>query len=374
MTLFAPAPTPVPHLLFLYLHPTSFVEDDRRLLGERYAVEAFGFWEGRGGLPGRWLAGRWLRQARWLWRRLPRADVVVVWFADYHAFLPVLLARRRGKPVAVVLGGFDANTLPELGYGVLQSRWRAPLARWVLRKADLLLPVAEALLWARHAYATPPTPRAYGVRAALPGLATPAEVIPTGYDPAAWPPGAAERPPSICTVAHLADARTVRVKGVDVLLAAARRLPEVPVTVVGVAPAFEAALRAGFDVPPNVRLLPPQPRAALAAVYAEHAVYAQLSRSEGLPNVLCEAMLCGCIPVGSPVGAIPEAIGEAGFVVETPEPEAVAAALRQALAAPPALRTAARSRIVARYDRHERRRRLFAALERLRRRAEEGAA
>lgn len=38
--------------------------------------------------------------------------------------------------------------------------------------------------------------------------------------------------------------------------------------------------------------------------------------SEGLPNTLCEAMLCGCIPVGSEVNGIPLAIGETGFVIK----------------------------------------------------------
>jgi len=36
---------------------------------------------------------------------------------------------------------------------------------------------------------------------------------------------------------------------------------------------------------------------------------------EGFPNALCEAMLCGCIPVGSDVAAIPEIIGDTGYIL-----------------------------------------------------------
>jgi glycosyltransferase involved in cell wall biosynthesis len=42
----------------------------------------------------------------------------------------------------------------------------------------------------------------------------------------------------------------------------------------------------------------------------------QLSTSEGFPNSLAEAMLCGCVPIGSAVGDIPNIIGDAGFILE----------------------------------------------------------
>jgi glycosyltransferase involved in cell wall biosynthesis len=41
----------------------------------------------------------------------------------------------------------------------------------------------------------------------------------------------------------------------------------------------------------------------------------QLSTSEGFPNSLGEAMSCGCIPIGSEVGAIPEIIGNPKLIL-----------------------------------------------------------
>jgi glycosyltransferase involved in cell wall biosynthesis len=37
--------------------------------------------------------------------------------------------------------------------------------------------------------------------------------------------------------------------------------------------------------------------------------------AEGFPSAICEAMLCGCIPIGSNVAAIPYIIGDTGFVL-----------------------------------------------------------
>jgi glycosyltransferase involved in cell wall biosynthesis len=54
---------------------------------------------------------------------------------------------------------------------------------------------------------------------------------------------------------------------------------------------------------------------------------------EGLPNALCEAMLCGCIAVGSDVQGVRTAMGEHGFLVPYGDVAATCDAIRKALAA-----------------------------------------
>jgi glycosyltransferase involved in cell wall biosynthesis len=57
-------------------------------------------------------------------------------------------------------------------------------------------------------------------------------------------------------------------------------------------------------------------REGLKKEYSRHQFYFQGSQVEGLPNVLCEAMLCECIPLGNSVFGIPDAIGATGHIFE----------------------------------------------------------
>ena len=362
-------------LLFIYLKLMPFVEEDLKLLSERYDVRVFPFDAVRfttraGRLWG--LLSNGFRQLIWLLREIPNAALIYGWFADYHVFLPTLLARLWGKPVAVPLAGLDAVVLPDLGHGVYQT-WRKPLAQFVVRNASLLLPVSETMIYEENRYSAYPALLKNGVRVHVPGMDTPYEVIPFGFDTDAWPMGPAERRPVVLTVGFMEDERRLRCKGVDLLFEAARRLPEADFRVVGVPREQEDLIRRRFRPPDNVALLPPRARTELPPVYGEASVYAQLSRAEGQPNVLCEAMCCGCIPVGSAVFGIPETIGDAGFVVDSPNPDALATSIRQALeGATPQARSRARQRIVEKYTLDQRRQALSAVLIRLQKGATNG--
>lgn len=355
-----------PRLLFVYRNPNSFVEEDRRLLQEHYDVRSFHF-EADKATSAFGLARLWTRQLWWLLRELPAADLVYAWFADHLAALPVLLASWFDVPAAVVLGGMDCNWLPELDYGVWESRWRAPLARWVVHHADVLPTVSPSLIEAEERYSNWPERRRNGIRVHVPDLETPHPVVSLGFRPEEWPMGPAQRTDTITTAALVDSWRTFKVKGHDLFLAAARRMPEVSFRIVGLSSDLAAALRDENEVPDNVTLLPPRPRTELRTVYQETSVYAQLSRVEAFGLVVGEAMLSGCVPVVSAVGQLPALVGDTGMLVERPDPDAIAEVLRDALARDAEARRAARARIEEQFSMAQREERLLDLLADLRR-------
>ena len=349
-----------PKLLFIYIRSSSFIREDLRFLEEAYEVASFEFWGAK--KPGPFEFVRlFCKQLVWLLRELPGSVGVYGWFVDYHMALPVAAARCFRKPVLAVVGGFDAVSLPSLGHGVALSGWRRRIARMVFRRADALLPVSSSLVRSRNRFSEGPEEREYGFRMLAPDTPAAIHVVPTGYDPEAWPAGPGDRAPVVGTVGFIDEGRTFRLKGIDLFFDAARLMPDVRFRVVGVRNRETIAAR--HDPPPNVEMIPPVPREQLPAQYHEMSVYVQLSRAEGLPNVLCEAMLCGCVPVGSRVFGIPEGIGDAGFLVDEPDASVVCETIRTALrAADPTLRAAARAHIERFFHRDRRREKLLTIL------------
>jgi glycosyltransferase involved in cell wall biosynthesis len=72
----------------------------------------------------------------------------------------------------------------------------------------------------------------------------------------------------------------------------------------------------------------------LNAVYSGATVFAFPSLAEGLGLPVLEAMACGAPVVASNASAVPEAVGSAGVLTDTKNPEAFADALRQVLTNP----------------------------------------
>ncbi len=299
----------------------SFQLADLELLTQLgFEVEALG-WKGR---P----IGALIRGAR-------RADIVYCWSISDHAFVASLVARR----LACVVGGYEFAAVPECNYGNM-LRWRQRFfTRRVWRKADALLYVDPSLMdEATAAFGSPGRGR----------------YLPTGYDSDYWTPSGGDRKRAVLTVGVAPSIDTLRVKGIDLLLEAAQQMPDVEFHLAGELPG-------NCPVGSNVFVHGWLEREALRGLYRTSAVYAQLSCHEGLPNALCEAMLCECVPLGTAVNGIPRAIGDAGFLVER-RVESVVDGIHQALASP-RFGSRARDRIVQEFPLSRRAEGLRAVLE-----------
>jgi glycosyltransferase involved in cell wall biosynthesis len=134
-------------------------------------------------------------------------------------------------------------------------------------------------------------------------------VIPNGFDTEFWKDLGMERVKHsfISVATSTSTPARARVKGYDLIEQLAANNPEWHFTLVG---------DADYQAPsPNIRVLGKERPETLVQLYNTHEYYLQLSSSEGFPNALGEAMACGCIPIGSAVGAIPEIIGDTGLLL-----------------------------------------------------------
>ena len=140
-------------------------------------------------------------------------------------------------------------------------------------------------------------------------------------------------------------------KGIDLIFEMADRFPQCRFTILGNTPAMKYE-----RVPPNVKLHGFIPYEELPGFYARHRFYLQLSIWEGFPSAPCEAMLCECVPITSSVAALPEIVGDTGFILQTKDPDRLKELMDSALVSDQADRGhRARQRIMGCFPPSERR-------------------
>ncbi len=276
----------------------------------------------------------WLKSFFLFLNLFRKATHVFVWFADYHAFLPVFLGKFFGVKSNVIIAGYDAAHIPEINYGAYTNPLRAFCTKYAVRNADHVLPVASNL----------------GVK--LEKLAGPLKdnliEIPFGFDSKNWFCDTAKEN-TVITTSIFETERRIKIKGLDFFIEVAKAMPAYQFIIIGSTPKGEKLI----ERPKNLRLHGRMSSNELRTILSKSKIYAQFSISEGLPNAVIEAMLCECIPIGTDVGGIPDIIGDKGFVLEKRTIENAKKAIENAFISD-GLGKAARQRVLKKYPANKR--------------------
>lgn len=296
-----------------------------------------------------------------LLKRATQADVLFVWTVGDHTALAIAAARLLRKPVLVVIGGYEFANLPRLRYGNLANPRGQILSRIVWNSSAHLLFVDPSLeREAQDAFGMRPRePREWPLQ--NDATTYRCHYIPTGHDASYWKPDGAKKD-SVVMVAHAPSWGRVVLKGVDRFLRLALLFPQMQFHLLGQLPPQVSTLPGALC--PNVHLHGWVERERARQILRQASVYCQLSLHEGLPNSLCEAMLCGAIPIGSDLSGIRAAIGNRGLIVEDGE-EADVLAFALGLAGYARMRERARNRIRTLFPIERRQRELGRILETL---------
>lgn len=298
------------NILYVYSKKSSFVERDLEILSKNFNVKEVE-------LPlikdPKIIFQNSLKLVKML-RTILWADLTFSWLADLHAFATVTYSKISSKKSIVVVGGYEVAKIPELQYGALLHSGSSKIIKFIFKNADKVLTVDEGLK----------IDAIKNIAVDEINILT----VPTGYDYTQFKPEG-DKENLVLTVSAGDSWERARLKGLDTFVESARYLPLVNFILIGFK--GHGAEKLKSIAPKNVQFIDPLPTPFLIPYYQKAKVYCQFSVREGLPNVLCEAMLCECVPVGSDIPGIRTAIGDTGFYVPIGNPQKCADAIQKAL-------------------------------------------
>ena len=294
-------------LLYISAGPASFVRNDIEILSGVYSVKVFYFEPSKK----MYTPLSYIKQFFFLLTNIWSAKVLLCFFGGYHSFLPALFGKVFGKPSLIIVGGTDCVAFPSINYGNFNKKVLGSITCMSYRMATVILPVHKSLVEYDYTYQDADFNK-QGYTNFCKGLKTPYEIMSFGFDPEKWNTSSEKMPNSFITVAAgLGNAYRMKLKGVDLIMEAAKSFPQAHFTIIGFPKDYK--LPAEYS---NITVYSFVSNEQLKDIYNKHEFYIQVSMSEGFPNAICEAMTCGCIPIGSNVGGIPDIIGDSGFILQ----------------------------------------------------------
>jgi len=306
--------------LFVYTRLSTFVKSDLDILSESFSVKTL---QTDNTTQVRQLFSL-IRQFSYLLFNIWRFDIVYIWFADYHSFLPVFFAKLAHKRSFLVIGGYDVCRIRKVKYGSFINPVRGYMARFSMSNATRCICVSNHIQrivgFITGKARTIVIYNCVSIKdAEYETTDTTGLHIPTPRE-------------GVLSVSIAESTQSIYVKGVDRIVNLAKELIDINITLVGVnKEKLESICGA---IPANLTVIPRVSHEELTEYFYNNKAYCQLSRSESFSVALAEAMYCNCIPVVANTGGMPEVVGLLGHIVDGNNSKSCAAAISKALEQP----------------------------------------
>jgi len=249
-----------------------------------------------------------------LWRKIQKADITFIWFADFRALVTIFLAKLLKKHSILIIGGYEVAKVPEISYGGALGVFSSVKNKWILRNADVVVSVSKASQKELQRNLNFHT----------------SKLVYNGVEVEKFTRDIAIQKEKIAiTVGRITKSNLMR-KGIEPFVKAAAFLPDIPFYIIGKYD-DEAYVHLKSIASENVVFTGFVSEEELIRYYQRAKVYVQASAHEAFGISLAEAMLCECVPVITERGALPEVVGRTGFFIPFDDPEATAKTIKKAM-------------------------------------------
>jgi glycosyltransferase involved in cell wall biosynthesis len=257
----------------------------------------------------------------------------------------ILFSKMFGGKSVIVAGGSDSIGFKEWDYGTFQFP-KNMITKWVFNHADMVLPVSDrvkdCVLWQSNPKRIKRIYNGLDTEKFKPkGQKKDMVLLVSGLNPRHW---------------------MMKMKGLETFVKCAQHYPDVPFILAGEIGTEEDVKHIKSLAPKNVMLTGLIPQDELIGYYQQAKVYTHLSFHESFCFALAEAMSCGCIPIATNRGALPEIGGEIAEYVRYGNVEETCGAIDTALNQSSRVGRMARNRIVVNFSLEKRKEALTEAI------------
>ncbi len=233
-------------------------------------------------------------------------DSVVIWFASFHALPFTILNQIFNKKIYIIAGGYDVANLPEINYGSMVFGFRRKLGQWLLNNANRVIAVSKSN---RNEIIQNCNVKPQKIKLIY-------NAIELKNSEKSFP-----KKNQVLTVGEINEETVLR-KGLDRFIQLSKAFPNIEFIHIGKwtdkhgKPSNNALNKLKSDASENIKFLGFVSYDILKRTFQESKIYLQLSRHEAFGVSVLEAMKYGCVPIVTNAYALPEVVGENGFIVQ----------------------------------------------------------
>lgn len=325
--------------ILMFIRHETFMEQDYEILSKYFNVKCIYVEIGIEKTPRR-IKDRLINIFK-LVNILKSNDIIFLWgLVDPRI---VLLSKILKKRVIIAITGAEVAKVPEINYGCMLDPYFSIMSKFIWKCVDKVIVFSE-----------------FSKKEALNYIhKDKVQKIYAGIDHRKFTPST-KKEYLVMTVGqiHVGEGWTrVQYKGLHTFVNAAKYLPSIKFLLIGAQGEMLKILK--NMAPSNVEFIPPIPLEDIIPYYRIAKVYCQLSYRETFGIAVAEAMLCGCIPVITNRGSLPEVVGDIGIYVPYGDPKATANAILKAISLPDEVGIKCRERIKFLFPKERRERELI---------------